>query len=769
MEVPHALNKDYFFGGNSKEVKEGKSFLIPVKPLYFKCFTIDTLKSEMGDGKKAFEMCGVAGGSVNVIIRIPIIGKGGITYIEYQRLYYKDRQSEVSETQNSGGMKEFDFTGLVMPGVRFKKEENALYTVSCVSTFSKNFKLDFYREGEIIRDVPMDCRNLEKQFVYKAETYTVERSNFDFIRVSDKSGVSNIIVTKFKNHGNSDTYEFAVDLGTSNTHIEFKKAGGNSSEPFNYNDSESMLCMFFKQTYVDADGKRLPKDLDDEIDLIERDFMPVSVGNGSDYFFPTRTALSYAKITNWQDKQRTFGLTNFDITYDRRLGIYYNDPLVNIKWSNDANAQSVMETYIRNIMVIIRNKVIANDGDLAKTKITWFYPNSMSPRRLAQVRTAWNNAYAEMFNSNGSTQNMSESIAPIRFYFQRYATATNLVNVDIGGGTTDIAFSSNGKVGYITSFKFAANTLFEDSFSTINPHNGIVDSFKGDIKALLESKVDSRLNELVSICNKKEGQPSNMASFLFSLKDNSATKGLARNKIDFNAILQNDTRFKIVFVIFYTAIIYQIAHIVKAKGLNPPRHIAFSGNGSKIISIISSDPKILASYTKVVFEKVLDKPYSTDLDILGMEKDTNPKEATCKGGLIGSGNGDNEPQTLVLYDLAGKMVGEGDTYESISKTRKEEILKTVKDFFDFSLTDIPSAFNLDKNFGIDNKTLDIARKVCRKDLDTYLDKGIALSIKESGDIRNMIEDAVVFYPIKGVIQALSSQIQEYFSNPNSTN
>ena len=189
----------------------------------------------------------------------------------------------------------------------------------------------------------------------------------------------------------------------------------------------------------------------------------------------------------------------------------------------------------------------------------------MSPRRLSQLRMAWNDSYNELFNSEGSTRNLSESVAPIQFYFRRYATATNLVNVDIGGGTTDIAFSSNGKVEYITSFKFAANSLFEDSFSDINPNNGIVDWFKNDIYNLLVSKPE--LNELVNIFNSNVGQPSNMASFLFSLKDNSATKDLSRNNIDFNKILQNDTKFKIVFIIFYTAIIYHIAKIVKTKNL----------------------------------------------------------------------------------------------------------------------------------------------------------------------------------------------------------
>lgn len=163
------------------------SFLLPIKPLYFKYFSIETLNSNMPDGKPAFEMVSVAGGSVNVTIRIPILGNNSIKYIEYQRIYYSQRQADISKTQNSGGMVVFDFTGLVMPSMKFQNEYDALYTVSCVSTFSNQFHFDFYKEGNIIRDIPVDCRNKQRGlYDYKAETYTVSKTNFDFIQISNK-------------------------------------------------------------------------------------------------------------------------------------------------------------------------------------------------------------------------------------------------------------------------------------------------------------------------------------------------------------------------------------------------------------------------------------------------------------------------------------------------------------------------------------------------------------------------------------------------------
>ena len=43
VKVPHSLNKKYFFDGNIKDVEQMTSFLLPIKPLYFKYFSIETL------------------------------------------------------------------------------------------------------------------------------------------------------------------------------------------------------------------------------------------------------------------------------------------------------------------------------------------------------------------------------------------------------------------------------------------------------------------------------------------------------------------------------------------------------------------------------------------------------------------------------------------------------------------------------------------------------------------------------------------------------
>ena len=50
VKVPHSLNKKHFFNGNLNEVEPMTSFLLPIKPLYFRYFSVETLNSTMPDG-----------------------------------------------------------------------------------------------------------------------------------------------------------------------------------------------------------------------------------------------------------------------------------------------------------------------------------------------------------------------------------------------------------------------------------------------------------------------------------------------------------------------------------------------------------------------------------------------------------------------------------------------------------------------------------------------------------------------------------------------
>ena len=747
IKVPHTLNTENYFDAHIKIDKPELSFLIPLKPLFFKYFSIDELRGNMLDGKPMVEMKLLAGDSVNITIRIPIKGDGNVSYIEYSRIYYNNSSADIQI--NAGNITELKFTGFIMPQVRFNNAADAIYNVSCIQASSTKIELTFYTEEKKISMPFKSCRNEDHEILIKAENYLVKGQNFDYIQIHCNT-YRGVIVPIFKPQRNIETYEFAIDLGTSNTHIEYRKSG-EAPRVFSFTHKDRELCeMFIPQ----KNEFGYLEDLQAETALIEKDFIPSEIGNG-DYKFPTRTVLSCAKTVDWSQAIEPFTLVNLPFTYDKRSDMSYNNLKYNIKWGKGEDMR-VMESYVRTLMLIIRNKVLLNNGDLSKTKITWFYPISMAPKRLRRLKETWDEAYREYFG-NGVTNSMTESAAPIQYFFKRYSTATSLVNVDIGGGTTDIAFAKDNDISHVTSFRFASNALFENSFSNLDSHNGIVDYHKNNIFKLLEEK---NLSELIRVYNSTNNEhSSNMASFLFGLKDNSLPKAVGINDkaIDFNYLLQEDEDFKIVFIVFYTSIIYHIAQITNALGLDVPRHISFSGNGSKVIRIISTDSKILSKYTKLIFEKVLGRPYGKELDLLGLEKDSNPKESTCKGGLIGVEAEDSRYETIVFKSDCSGIVTNNDTYATITDSYKAKTVKAVEDFFKFVFVEMNNSFNFDKNFGVKVSSFKVAQEAARKDLATFLDKGIALR-REETEVDDVIEETFFYYPIKGVLHSMSLEI-----------
>ena len=565
-----------------------------------------------------------------------------------------------------------------------------------------------------------------------------------------------MLIPKFKKQRNINTFDFAVDLGTSNTHIEYRSQNDLQPQPFAFNSNDTLAAHFFKPSYI----KGTQDDLIDEIPLIEKDFIPLSIGE-KDFQFPTRTTLSCSKSTDWTNKQYPYGLFNIPLTYDKRKDLIYNNIKYNIKWGT-GDEQYTIDAYVNCLMLMMRNKVLLNDGDLSKTKITWFYPISMTPKRIQKLKETWDTYFNKYFNENGTTYSMTESVAPIVYYFSKYTTANNLINIDIGGGTTDIAFAKNKEIMFATSFKYATNVLFENTYSSLDTNNGIIDWHKDNIFNLLQEK---GVNELVTMFKSNNNLlPSNMASFLFSLKENSLIKEADINDkaIDFNSILREDENFKIVIILYYVSIIYHIAHIVKTEGLDEPRHIAFSGNGSKIINILTQDVSLLSQFTKSIFEKVLGRKYKGELDIIGLEKNSNPKQSTCKGGILKQQSASNV-QTIILSGDCDALIDKNTTYQDIDNNYKQRVIKSVESFFNFVFVSLNNSFDFDDCFGVTKESIYIARAICKKDLMTYLDNGIEQRLDESNG-KDLIEETTFFYPIKGVINAISEAIYNNLQN-----
>lgn len=348
------------------------------------------------------------------------------------------------------------------------------------------------------------------------------------------------------------------------------------------------------------------------------------------------------------------------------------------------------------------------------------------------------------------------------FPFTR-SDVTNIVTIDIGGGTTDIVVADTNGVKCISSMRFAADAIFGNSLVSVQNGelNGIIRQCKDDFISKLEGEEELQKMLIQKTAN-NYGNSSEVASFLFSLADNEKIKAKSMSDaVDFNAYLMRNGSQKIVFFIFYTSIIYHLAHLMKAKRLEVPANIAFSGNGSKVVSVLSPNKSSLEKLTRHIFKLVYDSDIDKDIKLILNSE--NPKEATCKGGLFLSHEPTNiESAKSILLGVSRNLLCESETYAD-AQTMYDDVVKDVRAYFNFIALKLAriQGFSLSNEFGIDKQHLDLAAKCFNENLSTYVEKGVRLKLDTSDvSLDDKLEETLFFYPIIGVINDLSNRICE---------
>lgn len=767
IRIPErSFNAKDFFSGMLHAEEDERAYLLPLKNLFFQFFTVEDL---MGKGPlidiPMFEMEALSGDAVRAILRIPVKGNARVKYIEYERMYYASRAAEPEK--NCGGVKEFEFNVFLLPNHRFRNPEEAIYTIACV-TKKRGYTLSFYEEkGVELSDVARSCRTEQVPEDYNLVSYAIEQHDFDFLKISDGE-VSGLVVPLFAHREEgSEAFHVAVDLGTSNTHVEISMDGKSSSSL-----ADEPVCSLFK---LERQQGGL---FQQEGQLMEHDLIPWHFGGDGDFGFPNRTVLFHGRSIDWNAKVLPLGMANLGFTYGKRVFQEKHDRVcLDLKWGKEGQ-KARLEAYIECLMYMIRNKVVMAGGRLASTELIWFYPTSMTPNRREQLRLVWDKAYKKYIHQGKETRSMTESAAPMLYFRAVDNTVSSLINIDVGGGTTDVAFSSDNQLQFVTSFRFAANDLFDDPFQAANQKNGMVEKYKDLFKDVLKTNAGSPLWTIFSQMEKPSlgAKPSDMAWFMFSMKNNSLLRtfkvhGHTINPatLDFESLLRMDDDFKIVWIVFYTALIYHVAYVVKVKGLDFPRHLSFTGNGSKMLRILTTDLDSLTVYTKKIFEKVLDRSYPHDLTLRGLEETSCPKESSCKGGLFALGEGREdvlrrqEVEPVVLQPVPDGLAVQSLCYDSLkAEDARKSLLASIDVFFDF-LDHLSREFDFMSYFGVPLKSLDLLRSLCErsrtKDFDTWLKRGIEVEKQESPDASEVYE-TLFFWPIKGIISRLVLELFE---------
>ena len=735
IRLPYEIQGENFFDGNIQENSK-QTYILPIKEKFFEHYSINDLKR--------FIKINHSGDVVDVKINT------GSTVFEKRY------------TSSEGKVLNLTFDCAIFPNVRFDEDRIANYRFGLVCDFKEK---DKYNAEFVEIDSKIDnsnkrhsVRNESHGHNYQLKNYSLEGSNFDYIRI-DYSGVNGIIIPTLESKTGNEEFTFAVDFGTTNTHVEYK-IGNEEIKSFDISKAQ----IDEKQVHWLHGGEDYIREVFDE------EYIPDYTDE--EFRLPMRTALSFGENTNWQNAY-PFEKASLDELYEKRLGYPYNKTETDLKWSDNTHNQKQVKAYIESLMYLLRNKVVIGNGSLKKTKIRWFYPVSMERNRYNNLKTVWHEAYKKYFGGDETNIiSITESVAPFEYYIKD-GNANNLVTIDIGGGTTDIVISTTGDVDYITSFRFAANSIFGDGYAQNNRiKNGIVRQFTDEIKNELQSSI-SENDSLFDIFKDMSANKSSadIASFLFSLKQNKkvrlAGENLAENA-NLNAKLIADTSQKITFIFFYSAIIYHLAKLMKVKGLEMPDKIVFSGNGSRVVPFFTNDNDIRKDFTKLIFEKVFGRKYhSNNLEII--LNDENPKEATCKGGFFTvkpDSYSDILKKIVVLHSNGTDSiiqrnsenldeVRKTDTYEAIDDKYIEQTVEEAKKFIQFVFDLLP--FFSNEGYKLNNTSLEIAKTVCFQRLDIYAKNGWQQKKKEITESES-IEETLFFYPLVGMLKELSDAI-----------
>lgn len=776
MRLPYTINKEKYFDGNItfQTGDKEKNFMLPLTALFFEFFDTEDLKNKMTDGKPMFEMVSYLN-SVEVTLRVPIRYKN--RYITFKRTYENKNNIVLPNIAsdlmiNKGYIIDTKMSLLVYPFLKTETDDNAFYRIMSLDgdvDENQHYKYDlsFYKNNDsnpLIKEDTKRRSDKKRDDIRFTTDFFLLDKEFDYVIISHND-TQGVIIPQFQTIINgSDVFTFAIDFGTTNTHIEYKTQRNPTPQPFEITNNDLQFATLFTPLKTsDANFNFNVRKMDD---LITHEFIPQLIGRNQEHSFPTRTVLGASHKLDTTKKMYALADFNIALAYQKSSVKSNTDVFTDLKWANTNDARLKIEKFFEKLIFLIRTKVLLNNGDLSKTQLIWFYPSSMTMRKRSDMERIWRDLFHKYITTQHNPIKLSESVAPFYYFKKNMGVSSSdlpVVSIDIGGGTTDVVIYENDIPKLLTSFKFAANAIFGDAYNSSSQRNGFVQKYQDVFSNVFSNIIE--LHDAYKQIGKKENS-ADIIAFFFSLEHNKKITEKKLPKVSFHQQLVDDEDMKIVFIIFYSSIIYHIAKLMKAKGLKAPKYVTFSGTGSKMISIldISSEFDMLNKLTRAIFEKV----YEVELYSIKIKQYLEPKEITCKGGLLSDTNVDiEEIKSVFVGTKEDTIITEQNnisySYDNITEDKLISVIEEVNLFVDL-IYELHSKLNFNKNFGVTNVVMNEFKEIIKENLMQHLKTGLDHKKKElEGDTAINLEESLFFYPLIGSINDLAFEIYKKHS------
>jgi len=612
--------------------------------------------------------------------------------------------------------------------------------------------LQFFKDNTQINNVEAPVvRNNGDRGTAKSMYYRVPAFDYIQIQIGDAKG---LVIPEFQQAGGNQELSFAVDVGTTNTHIEYRVE---RTTAFQVDQNQPLWQSLMRRSNIDNVSNVIKAVLG----TFDKEIMPYTIGENSTAKFPLRTAIVFNGNNAVNQNYRLFQDVNNYLLYERQTVPRYLQLDTQIKWSNYQNMDQryKVQAYIEYLLTIIYYKALLLGGNPQNTKIYWFYPVSMTQFEQQTYTELWQKAYQRVFGiNNNNLISIPESVAPYLYYRTTEIVGRSLL-IDIGGGSSDIAvFTQQGQANaaapdFISSFKFAGNAIFGNGYfaDDIN-RNGWVRSFNTDNnRQIIRGRGYGEILEDLLQRNK----PVDFSNFLFSLEN----LGI----FNYSEQIRNHP-IKLTILVFYAAIAFYSAKLLKKSNIEIPTNILLSGNTSRTVRIldVTQNCQHIASLFRYIFQSV----YQQDIPAMPFSIADNPKEITCKGALLAGLNG-FDGNIAVEFWLGGSHGQWGEavdrhniqqipTYNQITNENKQDVCNSISEFYQV-LDGYTQANNLNNVFGIPANAYGIFRRIRNENIQDYLNRYI--EVMRNNHINNHIEETLFFAPLVGILHRLAYELR----------
>ena len=735
--LSYGINNNRFYTGS----EDSMPILLPIKKEFFKYFSVnDLINNDMLFMKYDEER-----NKVIVDLRIPLVNK---KQISLHRVYEGENIIDCYDASNS-----FDFA--VFPFYRLESDlTKNVYNVMFGSSID-NIGITFYESSDTKCKDLNDAKEIQDELrVAKNKDNSINSRHirvngaFNIMEISiPVNGVNYnaIVVPKFDVIDNAAIatkyFKYSIDFGTTNTHVAYVSVQHpgdaysiNNINPFEYDEISDPQMVLFNDPYEGAGEFIYFKT------AVNRELVPSSLGDTIKY--PMRTCTYQI---GQPDVLKTFANTNIGYNYGQDISRSDNYR-TNIKWDRfNNNAQSSMASYFEQILWMMKNKSISNNGtdhfDLVVT-----YPISMRTCDLSQFKAAWADAKRAL-HCGVDIKYRTESVAPYYSALAHLKYGEPYANMDIGGGTTDmLCIDPISGEGNVFSAFFAADDLWNDGLMRevqTDKANGFLTYYK---RKRLETMSDQNTcTEINSVIDHSKSS-ADIINYLFANDERTL----------FSQTISSSREMMQLPIIHFSALTFYMAYCMHMSEIDIPTKMSFTGMGSKYIRLISNDEDIISQLMNKIFDyvgRVLDNDSLRESRLNLMFPD-KAKEITANGSLMSIVSPDPIfPSEDIYMGYPEENPENSLRYNQLSNDIEDHVMDFYSKFVDMFKDDSVFDVLLDMGFEITDEVISDLKKNGRSSFN-LMKKRATKGVSDKEKIR----EPLFFWPLKNTLYTVGQNI-----------